>query len=125
MDMNAAQPGRQLNRRKFLGGALAAGVLSPIIAACSSGSPATTSAAAGKKSTTVRLGYSSNGVTATAKNRGVFVKSLAAQGIDVTWVGPFPNHAPDKSIRRCLINLRQAHLAARQQQTYQSNGNPQ
>jgi sulfonate transport system substrate-binding protein len=94
MDMNAAQPGRQLNRRKFLGGALAAGVLSPIIAACSSGSPATTSAAAGKKSTTVRLGYSSNGVTATAKNRGVFVKSLAAQDIDVTWVGPFPNHAP-------------------------------
>lgn len=93
MDMNAAAPGRPLNRRKFLGGALAAGVLSPIIAACSSGSPATTSAA-GKKSTTVRLGYSSNGVTATAKNRGVFVKSLAAQGIDVTWVGPFPNHAP-------------------------------
>jgi sulfonate transport system substrate-binding protein len=98
MDKNAARPGSQLNRRRFLGGALAAGVLSPIIAACSSGSPATTSTAkgqaAGKKTTTVRLGYSSNGVTATAKNRGVFVKSLAAQGINVTWVGPFPNHAP-------------------------------
>jgi sulfonate transport system substrate-binding protein len=98
MDKNAAQPGPRLNRRKFLGGALAAGVLSPIIAACSSGSPAATSTtsgqAAGKKTATVRLGYSSNGVTATAKNRGVFVKSLAAQGIKVTWVGPFPNHAP-------------------------------
>jgi sulfonate transport system substrate-binding protein len=98
MDKNAAQPGPRLNRRKFLGGALAAGALSPIIAACSSGSPAATSTtsgqAAGKKITTVRLGYSSNGVTATAKNRGVFVKSLAAQGINVTWVGPFPNHAP-------------------------------
>ena len=98
MDQNAAQRGSRLSRRNFLGGALAAGVLSPIIAACSSGSPAATSTtsgqAAGKKTTTVRLGYSLNGVTATAKNRGVFVKSLAAQGINVTWVGPFPNHAP-------------------------------
>ena len=94
MDKNAAQRGSRLSRRNFLGGALAAGVLSPIIAACSSGSTATTSSAAGKKSTTVRLGYNSNGLSATAKNRGVFDQTLAAQNIKVTWVGPFPNHAP-------------------------------
>jgi sulfonate transport system substrate-binding protein len=47
---------------------------------------------AGKK---IRLGYSSNGVTATAKNRGVFEKTLTAQGISVSWVGPFASHAPN------------------------------
>jgi sulfonate transport system substrate-binding protein len=28
------------------------------------------------------------------KSRGVFDKLLADQGIDVEWIGPFPNHAP-------------------------------
>lgn len=91
-----------VGRRSFLGGALAAGVLGPLLAACSSGGSSSqgsagagsSAAAAGKKTFTVRLGYSSNGVTATAKNRGVFVPSLADEGISVQWVGPFPNHAP-------------------------------
>jgi sulfonate transport system substrate-binding protein len=39
----------------------------------------------------VRLTY---GATSVAKMRGVFERTLAADGIDVEWIGPFPNHAP-------------------------------
>ena len=39
----------------------------------------------------VRLTY---GVISVPKTRGVFEQTLKAQGIDVEWVGPFPNHAP-------------------------------
>jgi sulfonate transport system substrate-binding protein len=90
-----------------MGGALAVGVIGPLLAACSSskgasapsgsttaGSTAAASSTAAGKRTTVRLGWSNSLVSGTAKSRGVFTPSLAAQGIDVTWVGPFPNHAP-------------------------------
>jgi sulfonate transport system substrate-binding protein len=39
----------------------------------------------------VRLTYSAISV---AKERGVFERTLQEQGIDVEWLGPFPNHAP-------------------------------
>jgi sulfonate transport system substrate-binding protein len=34
------------------------------------------------------------GITSLAKTRGVFDASLRDEGIDVEWIGPFPNHAP-------------------------------
>ena len=43
---------------------------------------------------TVRLTWGPGGLTLVAKQRGVFEKRLAQQGIKVEWVGPFPNHAP-------------------------------
>jgi sulfonate transport system substrate-binding protein len=39
----------------------------------------------------VRLTY---GAISVPKTRGVFEQTLKDQGIDVEWVGPFPNHAP-------------------------------
>jgi len=39
----------------------------------------------------VRLTY---GITSLAKIRGVFDRTLLEQGIEVEWIGPFPNHAP-------------------------------
>jgi sulfonate transport system substrate-binding protein len=39
----------------------------------------------------VRLTY---GAISVPKTRGVFARTLEDQGIDVEWVGPFPNHAP-------------------------------
>lgn len=72
-----------LSRRKILGAALAL----PVLAAC--GKEASASDAGGRKK--VRLTY---GVISVPKTRGVFEKTLNDQGIDVEWVGPFPNHAP-------------------------------
>ena len=44
---------------------------------------------------TVRLTFGpSGGLTQIAKDRGVFEKTLNAEGLKVEWVGPFPNHAP-------------------------------
>ncbi|MFT4190729.1 MAG: NrtA/SsuA/CpmA family ABC transporter substrate-binding protein [Comamonas sp.] len=48
----------------------------------------------GRKTDTVRLGWGRGGLTLIAKVRGDFERRLAAQGIKVQWVGPFPNHAP-------------------------------
>jgi sulfonate transport system substrate-binding protein len=78
-----------LSRRKILGAALALPALGlPGLAAC--GNEATASASAnGRKK--VRLTY---GAISVPKTRGVFEKTLSDQGIDVEWVGPFPNHAP-------------------------------
>lgn len=42
----------------------------------------------------VRIGWGQGGLSLIAKQRGVFEKTLTAQGIQVEWVGPFPNHAP-------------------------------
>ena len=85
-----------LSRRGFLGGAVAVGVLSPLLAACSSsgGAGTTSSGTSGGDHRTVRLGWSTSLLSGTAKSRGVFAKTLAAKGIEVKWVGPFPNHAP-------------------------------
>jgi sulfonate transport system substrate-binding protein len=43
---------------------------------------------------TVRIGWGYGSLPDIAKQRGVFEKTLAAKGIKVEWVGPFPNHAP-------------------------------
>jgi sulfonate transport system substrate-binding protein len=69
------------SRRKLLGAALAL----PVLAAC--GDKA--ASASGRKK--VRLTY---GAISVPKTRGVFEQTLKGQGIDVEWVGPFPNHAP-------------------------------
>jgi sulfonate transport system substrate-binding protein len=77
-----------LSRRKLLGAALALPALGlPGLAAC--GNEAAASDSSGRKK--VRLTY---GAISVPKTRGVFEKTLNDQGIDVEWVGPFPNHAP-------------------------------
>ncbi|MBW0447106.1 aliphatic sulfonate ABC transporter substrate-binding protein [bacterium M00.F.Ca.ET.228.01.1.1] len=43
---------------------------------------------------TVRVGWGYGSLPDIAKQRGVFEKTLAAKGIKVEWIGPFPNHAP-------------------------------
>ncbi|WP_233837678.1 NrtA/SsuA/CpmA family ABC transporter substrate-binding protein [Paraburkholderia sp. ZP32-5] len=43
---------------------------------------------------TVRIGWGYGSLPDIAKQRGAFEKDLAAKGIKVEWVGPFPNHAP-------------------------------
>lgn len=50
--------------------------------------------AAGRTTDTVRLTWGYNGLNPIAKERGVFERTLAASGIKVQWLGPFPNHAP-------------------------------
>jgi sulfonate transport system substrate-binding protein len=45
----------------------------------------------GKGRKKIRL---THGVLSVARSRGVFEKGLAQQGIDVEWLGPYPNHAP-------------------------------
>jgi sulfonate transport system substrate-binding protein len=77
-----------LSRRSLLRGALltgAAGLALPALAACGDDA----AEAGGRKK--VRLTY---GNISVPKTRGVFEKALKDQGIDVEWVGPFPNHAP-------------------------------
>ncbi|MFF5294288.1 aliphatic sulfonate ABC transporter substrate-binding protein [Paractinoplanes globisporus] len=73
-----------LSRRKLLGAALAL----PVLAACGDNEAAASDSGGRKK---VRLTY---GAISVPKTRGVFEKTLNDQGIDVEWVGPFPNHAP-------------------------------
>jgi len=70
-----------ISRRSLLGAALAL----PALAACGDNA----ASASGRKK--VRLTY---GVISVPKTRGVFAETLKNQGIDVEWVGPFPNHAP-------------------------------
>ncbi|MEP9366697.1 NrtA/SsuA/CpmA family ABC transporter substrate-binding protein [Xanthobacter sp. VNH20] len=50
--------------------------------------------AKGRTTDTVRLTWGFHGLTLIAKERGVFEKTLGAEGIKVEWLGPFPNHAP-------------------------------
>jgi sulfonate transport system substrate-binding protein len=70
-----------LSRRSLLGAALAL----PALAACGDNA----ASAGGRKK--LRLTY---GAISVPKSRGVFEQTLKNQGIDVEWVGPFPNHAP-------------------------------
>ena len=53
-----------------------------------------TYAAPGRTTDTVRLTWGQGGLTVIAKERGAFEKRLAADGVKVEWLGPFPNHAP-------------------------------
>jgi sulfonate transport system substrate-binding protein len=71
-------------RRTLLAGAGLLGV-APALSACRSLSTTTDSR---RK---VRLTY---GTVSVAKERGVLFSTLRDRGIDVEWIGPFPNHAP-------------------------------
>ncbi|MFL9932090.1 NrtA/SsuA/CpmA family ABC transporter substrate-binding protein [Paraburkholderia sp. RL18-103-BIB-C] len=71
------------SRRRFLQSTLAASALATGLCACGS-----------RKTDTVRLGWGAGGLPLLAKERGEFAKTLAADGIKVEWIGPFPNHAP-------------------------------
>lgn len=76
------------SRRAFLSSVaagLGAAALSPTLARA---------AADTRDTDTVRLTWGFHGLTLIAKERGVFEKTLADQGIKVEWLGPFPNHAP-------------------------------
>lgn len=82
-----------VQRRKLLQAALAAGAGGMLGAAGLS--PAAAVAATRTRNTdTVRLAWGRGGLPGIARTRGVLEKSLAADGIKVQWVGPFPNHAP-------------------------------
>ncbi|CAH2599934.1 Alkanesulfonates-binding protein [Rhodovastum atsumiense] len=50
--------------------------------------------ASGRTTDVVRLTWGLGNITLIAKVRGELERTLAAQGIRVEWVGPFPNHAP-------------------------------
>jgi sulfonate transport system substrate-binding protein len=80
-----------LSRRSLLTGAAVAGITLtgalPALAGCGG----STASGAANKRTKVRLTY---GAISVPKTRGVFEKTLKDQGIDVEWIGPFPNHAP-------------------------------
>jgi len=79
---------KKVGRRDFLQGSLAA-------AGAIVGLSIPQSSYAGTRNTdTVRLGWGRGGLPLITKQRGEFEKSLAAKGIKVEWVGPFPNHAP-------------------------------
>lgn len=49
---------------------------------------------AGRTTDTLRLTWGYFGLTYIARQRGQLEKTLKDQGINVEWVGPFPNHAP-------------------------------
>ena len=74
-----------ISRRTLLAAAALSSVAVPLTACGHAPTPA---ASTRKK---VRLTY---GITSLAKSRGVFEKTLNAQGVDVELIGPFPNHAP-------------------------------
>lgn len=83
-----------VSRRSLLSSLALAAVPAPLIG-CRSDAGATTSTGSSGPSSSgrrrVRLTY---GASSVAKMRGVFERTLAADGIDVEWIGPFPNHAP-------------------------------
>ncbi len=74
-----------INRRGLLAAGAVLGAATLIPAA-----PAILRAA---ETDTVRLGWGKGGLPLIAKQRGDFEKRLAAKGVKVEWVGPFPNHA--------------------------------
>lgn len=73
-----------LSRRSLLLGLTAAAAAGPL----------SIRPAQGRTTDTVRLTYARGGLTLFVKERGELDRSLAAQGIKVEWIGPFPNHAP-------------------------------
>src|SRR4051812_12785919 len=80
----------RIARRTMLTGAGLLGI-APAVSACHSLS------ATPDTRRKVRLTYSTvaiPGSVAFAKERGVFSSTLRDRGIDVEWIGPFPNHAP-------------------------------
>jgi sulfonate transport system substrate-binding protein len=77
-----------VTRRSLLTGLALAG-LPPTLLGCKSSTPG--GSAERPLERKVRLTY---GASSVPKMRGVFERTLAADGIAVEWIGPFPNHAP-------------------------------
>lgn len=80
------RPPASLSRRRLLRTAAGFGAA----AALGAGS----GAASGRTTDKVRLTWGLSGLNLIAKERGGLEKTLAAEGIKVEWLGPFPNHAP-------------------------------
>src|SRR3984893_3644995 len=80
------------SRRRFLQASLAGvGAMTGLSFAASRGAFAQSS---GRKTDLGRLIWGFNGIHMIAKERGELERTLAAEGIKVEWLGPFPNHAP-------------------------------
>ena len=77
-----------ITRRSLLSSLALAAAASPLLG-CRGSEGSSATAPGGRRR--VRLTY---GASSVAKMRGVFERTLAADGIDVEWIGPFPNHAP-------------------------------
>jgi sulfonate transport system substrate-binding protein len=77
-----------VTRRSLLSG-LALASLPPALLSCKSNASSASEARPSERK--VRLTY---GISSVAKMRGAFERTLAADGIAVEWIGPFPNHAP-------------------------------
>ncbi|WP_434034971.1 NrtA/SsuA/CpmA family ABC transporter substrate-binding protein [Cupriavidus sp. a3] len=77
-----------ISRRRLLQGGLAAS------AAAGLSLPLGVAAQGTRNTDKVRIGWGPGGLPLIARERGEFEKNLAAKGIKVEWVGPFPNHAP-------------------------------
>jgi sulfonate transport system substrate-binding protein len=77
-----------LTRRSLLSGLALAGLPAALVGCKSSASKPSAERPLERK---VRLTY---GASSVPKMRGVFEHTLAADGIAVEWIGPFPNHAP-------------------------------
>ncbi|MEY4576463.1 MAG: hypothetical protein RL701_1166 [Pseudomonadota bacterium] len=80
-----------ITRRTFIRSAASASALSmaPFSFSCSERASATHTTNTGRK--VVRL---THGIISVPRSRGVFEQRLKDQGVDVEWLGPFPNHAP-------------------------------
>jgi sulfonate transport system substrate-binding protein len=76
-----------MTRRSLIAGAGMVALPGSLLG-CRSSAPDDSSSPKERK---VRLTY---GASSVAKMRGVFERTLAADGISVEWIGPFPNHAP-------------------------------
>ena len=81
-----------LSRRRVLraAGGLLAGVAAGGLVSAQAAEPRKLT----RNTDTVRVGWGYGSLPDIAKQRGVFEKTLAAKGIKVEWIGPFPNHAP-------------------------------
>ncbi len=83
------------SRRQFLttaalgAGVAASGLLPSLARAETAEKPKDT-----RNTDKVRLTWGFHGLTLIAKERGEFEKALKDKGIEVEWLGPFPNHAP-------------------------------
>jgi sulfonate transport system substrate-binding protein len=81
-----------VTRRSLITGAALAGLSLPLLGCRDQQVRAQGTRAGARRK--VRLTYP---ITSVAKARGVFEQTLRSDGIDVEWIGPFPNHAPTLS----------------------------
>ncbi len=80
------------SRRRFLKSAVAGASVVAGVAPLSGAGGAR--AATGRKTDKLRLTWGFSGLILISRERGELEKLLAKDGIEVEWIGPFPNHAP-------------------------------